>query len=81
VKKAQESTNLRARKMMKGKMEPFVVPTMVREMPIEVHVVKQTTSSTTYDISILKIIEGEEVRDTKDDVTTRRIVKGAELGN
>ncbi len=67
--------------MMKGKMEPFVVPTMVREMPIEVHVVKQTTSSTTYDISILKIIEGEEVRDTKDDVTTRRIVKGAELGN
>ncbi len=43
VKREQESTHLRAQKMMKGKVEPFVVPTMVREMPIEVHVVKQTT--------------------------------------
>jgi len=28
-----ESTDLRAQKMMKGRMEPFVVPTMVRAVP------------------------------------------------
>jgi hypothetical protein len=43
VKKEQENTNLRGQKMTKGKVELFVVPTMVREMPIEVQVVKQTT--------------------------------------
>jgi hypothetical protein len=43
VKREQESTNLRAQKMMKGKVEPFVVLTMVREMPIKVQIVRQTT--------------------------------------
>jgi hypothetical protein len=29
--------------MMKGKVEPFAVPIVVRGVPIVVHVVKQTT--------------------------------------
>jgi hypothetical protein len=42
VKREQESTNLRAQKMMKGKVEPFIVLTMVREMSIKVQIVRQT---------------------------------------
>jgi len=30
--------------MMRGKVEPLVVPTMVRVMPIMVHVIKQTAA-------------------------------------
>jgi hypothetical protein len=30
--------------MMRGKLEPFVVPTMVRAMPPMVQVVRQTTT-------------------------------------
>jgi hypothetical protein len=44
VKREHVSTNLRAQKMMRGKLEPFVVPTMVRAMPPMVQVVRQTTT-------------------------------------
>jgi hypothetical protein len=30
VKREHESTNFRAQKMMRGKMEPFIVPIMVQ---------------------------------------------------
>jgi hypothetical protein len=43
VKRKQENTDLKAQKMIKGKVEPFVMPKMVREMTIEVQVVIQTT--------------------------------------
>ncbi len=43
MKREQESTNLRAQKMMKGRMEPFKVPTMVRAVPTMVHEAKQIT--------------------------------------
>jgi hypothetical protein len=33
VKREQESTNVRAQKMMKDRMEPSTVPTMVRVVP------------------------------------------------
>jgi hypothetical protein len=42
VKRKHESINLRAQKMMKGIMEPFAMPTMVRVVPIMVHVARQT---------------------------------------
>ncbi len=41
MKKEQESTNLMAQKMMRGRVEPSVVPIVVRIVPIVVHVVKQ----------------------------------------
>jgi hypothetical protein len=44
VKREQESTNLRAQKMMKGKMEPFAIPIVVRVVPPVVQVVRHTTS-------------------------------------
>jgi len=37
MKIEHESTNLRAQKMMRGRVEPFVVPTVV-------HVVRQITT-------------------------------------
>jgi hypothetical protein len=40
VKKKYESTYLRAKKMMRGKVEPYVVSTMIRIMPIVVLVVR-----------------------------------------
>jgi hypothetical protein len=43
MKKEQESIDLRAQKMMRGKVEPSIVPTMVRVGPIMVQVVRQTT--------------------------------------
>ncbi len=36
VKREQESTNLKAQKMMKGKMEPSIVSTLVRVMSLMV---------------------------------------------
>jgi hypothetical protein len=36
MKKEHDNTDLRAQKMMMGRVEPFVVPTMVRAMPIMV---------------------------------------------
>jgi hypothetical protein len=42
VKKEHESTNLRAHKMMRGRVEPSIVPTMVKAMPIMAQVAKQT---------------------------------------
>ncbi len=44
MKREHENTNLRAQKMMKGKVEPFVVPTMIRAMPPMVHAFRQTTT-------------------------------------
>jgi hypothetical protein len=40
VEREHESTNLRARKMMRGKMEPFVVPTVVRAVPLVVQTIR-----------------------------------------
>ncbi len=42
VKREQENTNLRAQKMMKGKMEPFAMPTMVRVVPTMIQAARQT---------------------------------------
>jgi hypothetical protein len=36
MKREHENTYLRPQKMMRGKMEPFVVPTVVRVVPIVV---------------------------------------------
>ncbi len=33
VKREQENTNLRAQKMLRGRMEPFAVPTVVKVVP------------------------------------------------
>jgi hypothetical protein len=33
MKREQESTNVRAQKMMRGRMEPSIVPTMVKVVP------------------------------------------------
>ncbi len=43
VKREHESTNLRAQKMMKGRIEPYVVPIVVRAMPLVVQVVRHTS--------------------------------------
>jgi hypothetical protein len=50
MKREHESIYLKAQKIMRGKVEPFAVPivvrampTVVRGVPIVVHVVKQTT--------------------------------------
>ncbi len=43
VKKEQENTNVRAQKMMRDNVEPYVVPTMVQAMPTVVQAIRQTT--------------------------------------
>jgi hypothetical protein len=40
VKRVHESTYLKAQKMMRGRMAPYVVPIVVRAMPLMVKVVK-----------------------------------------
>jgi hypothetical protein len=42
VKREHESANVKAQKMMRGKMEPSTMPTMVWVVPTFVHVAKQT---------------------------------------
>jgi hypothetical protein len=42
VKKEQENTNLRAQKMMRGRVEPSTKPIMVQVVPIVLHDVRQT---------------------------------------
>jgi hypothetical protein len=42
VKREQESINLRAQKMMKGKVGPYATPIVVKVVPTMVHVAKQT---------------------------------------
>ncbi len=42
VKREHKSTNLKAQKMMKGRMEPSIVPTVVRAMPTMVQAIIQT---------------------------------------
>jgi hypothetical protein len=44
VKREQRSIDLRAQKMMKGKMEPSTIPTMVKAVPQMVKAVKQTAT-------------------------------------
>jgi hypothetical protein len=36
VKKEHENTNLKAQKVMRGRVEPSIVPTMVRAVPLMV---------------------------------------------
>jgi hypothetical protein len=40
VKKVQESTDLKAQKMMRGRVEPYAVPIVVTVMPLVVKVVR-----------------------------------------
>jgi hypothetical protein len=40
VEREHESTNLRAQKMMRGKMEPFVVPIVVKAVPLVVQTIR-----------------------------------------
>jgi hypothetical protein len=42
MKREHESTDLKAQKMMKGRMEPSTIPTVVRAMPLLVHVIKHS---------------------------------------
>jgi hypothetical protein len=42
VKREQKKNNLKAQKMMRGRVEPSIVPTMVRVVLIVVQVIKQT---------------------------------------
>jgi hypothetical protein len=42
VKREQKKKNLKAQKMMRGRVEPSIVPTMVRVVLIVVQVIKQT---------------------------------------
>jgi hypothetical protein len=44
VKREHENTYLKAQKMMRGKVEPFAVPIVVRAMPPMVQAIKQTTT-------------------------------------
>ncbi len=71
VKREQENINLRAQKMMRGKVEPFIMLTMVRA-------IKQTNNNTIDDISTRETTEGAKAGDTIDDIATREIVEGAE---
>ncbi len=41
VKREHESIDLRAHKMMKGRMEPSIVLTMVKAVPTMVHAIRQ----------------------------------------
>ncbi len=43
-KKEHESTYTKAQKMMKGIMEPYVMPTLVRVVPTMVQAVRQTST-------------------------------------
>ncbi len=42
MKREQKKKNLKAQKMMRGRVEPSIVPTMVRVVLIVVQVIKQT---------------------------------------
>jgi hypothetical protein len=42
VKREHDSIDLRAQNIMKGIVEPSIVPIVVRAMPIVVHATKQT---------------------------------------
>jgi hypothetical protein len=41
MKREQDIKDLKARKVMKGRVEPSIMPIMVREVPTMVHVVRQ----------------------------------------
>jgi len=41
VKREHESTDLRTQKMMRGRMEPSIMPIVVRAMPRVVHAIRQ----------------------------------------
>ncbi len=43
VKKENECTNLKAHKMMRGRVEQFAIPIVVKVVPLMVQVIKQTT--------------------------------------
>jgi len=40
MNKEHENINLRAQKMMKGRVEPSIMPTMVKVMPIMVQAIR-----------------------------------------
>jgi hypothetical protein len=44
VKREHESTNLRAQKMMRDRVEPFAILIVVKVVPQVVHVVRQTAA-------------------------------------
>jgi nicotinamide riboside transporter PnuC len=51
VKKEQESIDVMAQKMMRGKVEPFALLIMVWVVPITIHATKKNYRSTIDDIS------------------------------
>jgi hypothetical protein len=63
VKREQETIDLRAQKMMKGRVEPFVVPIVVSAVPRVVQAIRQIAigakgKDTINDISIGETTEG-----------------------
>jgi hypothetical protein len=44
MKREHESTNLRAQKTMRCRMEPYAIPIMVRVMPLVVQAVRQAAT-------------------------------------
>jgi hypothetical protein len=43
VKKEQKIIDVKAQQMMKGRVEPCIMPTMVKVVPIVIHAAKQIT--------------------------------------
>jgi hypothetical protein len=64
--------------MTRGRVEPFAVPTMVKAVPLVVHVVKRTTTNTINDISTREIAKGTKAGNTTDDIAIGKTVVGIE---
>ncbi len=64
--------------MMKGKMEPFVVPTVVRAMPTMVNATKQTIKMPQM-IMPQETTKGTKARGTTYDILIGKTTKGAKL--
>jgi hypothetical protein len=67
--------------MIKGKVEPFAMPTMVRAMPIVVYAVRQIITIPQMISPKKETTKGAEARDTTAGITTREIVEGVEPQN
>ncbi len=80
VKREHESIDLMARKMMRGKIEPFVVPIVVRALPTMIQVIIQTTTIPQM-TSPQKTTKGAKAGSTTNDIAIGEITKGIEVGN
>ncbi len=63
MKKEHENIDLRAQKMMRGKVEPYAMPIMVRVVPTMVQIAKQTTK-----IPQMTIPQETQLREQKQEV-------------